>query len=75
VIIDGRGAPRFDAPSQALPIASAHLWGDMEAPLLYGPAVVDAAYTYAKVKAVAERAGPAALGNLCQPLRRWGHSG
>jgi hypothetical protein len=47
----------------------------MEAPLLYGPAVIDAAYAYANVKVVAVRAGPAALGNLCEPLRKRGQSG
>jgi len=38
----------------------------MEAPLLHGPAVIDAACAYANVKAVAVRAGLAALGNLCE---------
>ena len=61
--------------SQARPLHSAHPWGDMEAPLVYGLAVIDAAYTYANAKAVAVRAGPAALGNLCEPLRRRGQSG
>jgi hypothetical protein len=47
----------------------------MEAPLLYGPAVKDAAYAYANVKAVAVRVERSALGNLREPLRRRGQSG
>jgi hypothetical protein len=78
VTIDGCVAPRFNAPlcAQALPIAlSTPPTGDMEAPLLYGPAVIDAAYAYAKVKAAVVRACPAVLGNLCEPLRRRVQSG
>jgi len=45
----------------------------MEAPLLYGPAVKNAAYARANVVAV--RVDPTALGNLREPLRRRGQSG
>ena len=58
--------------SPALPFALAHPWGDMESSLLYAPAVI---YAYATVKAVAVRVDCAALGNLCEPLRRRGQSG
>jgi hypothetical protein len=70
--IDGRGAPRFNLGSQALPIAVCTLLVRMEASLLYAPAVI---YAYGTVKAVVVLVGRAALGNVCEPLRRRGQSG
>ena len=72
--IDGRGAQDLTLVQRDCPSPSTAL-GDMEAPLLYRPAVIDAAYAYAKVKAVAARLDCAALGNLCEPLRERGKSG
>ena len=72
--IGGHGTQDLTLVQRDCPLPSTPL-GDMEAPLLYRPAVRDAAYAYAKVKTVAVRVGPAALGTLCEPLHRWGQSG
>jgi len=68
--IDGGEAPGFNALLTGTAHRPRYPWGDMEASLLYAPAVI-----HTTVKAVAVRAGRTVLGNLCEPLRRRGQSG